>query len=103
MRTPPVKGGNHCQCRYQRAPARRAVPIAILAHNPLATARKEVAVFVCDMCLEKHYDNDPSLGRSFGACELCDEVQMCNDIHHSVLIPKKQDDLGLEGEVSANH
>lgn len=45
-------------------------------------------MFICDECL-KRYENEQSLIRSLGPCELCKKTRPCNDIPSRWLVSKK--------------
>lgn len=42
-------------------------------------------MFICTPCLNKTYTNDESYGKSFGTCEVCADIMLCNNISHSRL------------------
>lgn len=46
-------------------------------------------MFVCDDCLVANYDNERSMLRSRGKCEVCGYVASCNDIPSRYLLPKR--------------
>ena len=45
-------------------------------------------MFICDECLRKYYENDPSWIGSRGPCECCGQTKRCNDIPSSRLVNK---------------
>ena len=47
-------------------------------------------MFICNECLRKHYENGESFMKSRGACEICKEYALCNDIYHGHLVKKKK-------------
>jgi hypothetical protein len=46
-------------------------------------------MFYCDPCADKR-EWPPSLSRSYGRCEICDEMSVCNDKPSRHLPPPKQ-------------
>lgn len=46
-------------------------------------------MFICDPCLKKSFENEPSFGKSYGRCEFCEKPKVCNDIPSRHLINKK--------------
>lgn len=47
-------------------------------------------MFICNTCLNKSFQNGPSLCRSIGPCEFCNSVSDCNDIQSGRLIHKQK-------------
>ena len=42
-------------------------------------------MFVCNTCLERYYDNEPSIAASYGSCEVCRVMASCSDIPSGAL------------------
>jgi len=40
----------------------------------------EIKMFICDDCLKKNYENETALSISYGNCEICKRIIVCNDI-----------------------
>ena len=49
-------------------------------------------MFICDDCLEKHYNNGESILKSYGRCEICEKTEICSDISSKFLKRKKTND-----------
>jgi len=58
-------------------------------------------MFICDECLEKHYENEPEpgFGKSLGTCEVCIARKECSDIFHGHLRPKSKIDISAVEEL----
>lgn len=45
--------------------------------------------YICNQCLEEHYDNAPSMFRDVKECLCCGKITAVNEIHESVLRRKE--------------
>jgi hypothetical protein len=45
-------------------------------------------MFICNQCLKKKFTNNESMFKSRGSCEICNKVDVCNEIKSSYLVPR---------------
>ena|ERR1700758_872381 len=49
-------------------------------------------MYICNKCLSLHYNNQESMVKKAGECELCHSLVICNDIPTEFLKPKNKID-----------
>ena len=65
--------------------------------HPHQNEKTEVEMFYCNDCANKH--QWPETGfKSYGKCEMCDQVAGCNDMPSYLLPPARYEERRLEDE-----